>query len=141
MTTSQHREVAAAHIIDTRGRFPLQQRDNIPGTLIPGKIGLFGGHREGNETFLECASGKSMKKSATSYHQSALNTSQVSEGPTHPYVAGGTLSREFYVIRDVPVEPLRLTDGTLFVAEMKVSGAMEKYPRSTENCPPSWREG
>jgi hypothetical protein len=49
--TSQHREVAAALMIDTRGRFLLQQRDNIPGILFPGKIGLFGGPREGDETF------------------------------------------------------------------------------------------
>src|SRR5215468_6548023 len=55
MMIPQHREVAAALLIDTRGRFLLQQRDNVPGILFPGKIGLFGGHREGDETFLECA--------------------------------------------------------------------------------------
>jgi 8-oxo-dGTP diphosphatase len=47
-------QCACALIIDTLGRFLLQQRDNVPGVLYPGMIGLFGGHREGNETFLQC---------------------------------------------------------------------------------------
>ena len=34
--------------------FLLQQRDNVPGTVHPGKIGLFGGHRECGETYLQC---------------------------------------------------------------------------------------
>src|SRR4051794_19466903 len=48
------REIAGAVIFDTSGRLLLQLRDNIPGILYPGKITLFGGHREGDETFLEC---------------------------------------------------------------------------------------
>src|SRR5215472_4577812 len=40
----RHREVAGAVIIDTRGRFLLQQRDDTPRIAQPGKIGLFGGH-------------------------------------------------------------------------------------------------
>ncbi|WP_373456544.1 NUDIX domain-containing protein [Pseudomonas fluorescens] len=36
------------------GRLILQQRDNIPGILHPGKVGLFGGHREGDESFVAC---------------------------------------------------------------------------------------
>ena len=49
-----HRETSGAILIDSLGRFLFQQRDNIPEILYPGMIGLFGGHREGNETFLEC---------------------------------------------------------------------------------------
>ena len=51
---TKHREIAAAVVVDSAGKFLLQQRDNIPGILYPGKVGLFGGHREGSETFLEC---------------------------------------------------------------------------------------
>jgi 8-oxo-dGTP diphosphatase len=36
------------------GRFLLQQRDDITGIIHPGKVGLFGGHREGDEAYLEC---------------------------------------------------------------------------------------
>jgi ADP-ribose pyrophosphatase YjhB (NUDIX family) len=48
------RRIAAAIVFDTSGRLLLQQRDNIPGILYPGRIGLFGGHLEGDETFLNC---------------------------------------------------------------------------------------
>ena len=48
------REIACAIIIDTLGRFLLQQRDDVPGIIHPGKVGVFGGHREGDETFLQC---------------------------------------------------------------------------------------
>jgi 8-oxo-dGTP diphosphatase len=33
------------------GRF---LRDDITGIIHPGKVGLFGGHREGDEAYLEC---------------------------------------------------------------------------------------
>jgi len=48
-------EIAPTVIFDNLGRLLLQQRDDIPGILYPGAIGLFGGHREGEETFLACA--------------------------------------------------------------------------------------
>jgi 8-oxo-dGTP pyrophosphatase MutT (NUDIX family) len=53
MNTPQHHEIAAAIIIDTAGRFLLQQRDDIAGIIHPGKVSLFGGHREGDETYLD----------------------------------------------------------------------------------------
>ena len=49
-----HSETSGAVLIDSLGRFLFQQRDNNPEILYPGMIDLFGGHREGNETFLEC---------------------------------------------------------------------------------------
>jgi 8-oxo-dGTP diphosphatase len=54
MNASRHREIAAAIIIDTFGRFLLQQRDDIVGILHPGNVGLFGGHCEDDEAYLEC---------------------------------------------------------------------------------------
>lgn len=47
-------EVASAILLDMSGRFLLQQRDNSPGILHPGKISLFGGHREAGESYLQC---------------------------------------------------------------------------------------
>jgi hypothetical protein len=35
------RETASAVLIDTAGRLLLQQRDDIPGILFPGMVGLF----------------------------------------------------------------------------------------------------
>jgi NUDIX domain len=49
-----HRETSGAILIDSFGRLLFQQRDNNPEILYPGMIGLFGGHREGEETFLDC---------------------------------------------------------------------------------------
>jgi 8-oxo-dGTP pyrophosphatase MutT (NUDIX family) len=51
---SRHRDISLAILIDSQGRFLFQQRDDVPGIVAQGKIGHFGGHREGNETFLEC---------------------------------------------------------------------------------------
>ena len=48
------REAAAAILFDSLGHLLLQLRDNIPNIRYPGKIGLFGGHREGDESFLDC---------------------------------------------------------------------------------------
>jgi hypothetical protein len=48
------REGAAAILIGSDGRLLLQLRDNLPHVSDPGKIGLFGGRREGDESFLEC---------------------------------------------------------------------------------------
>jgi hypothetical protein len=47
MTKQVRREFAPTIIIDDQDRFLLQQRDDIAGIFYPGKIGLFGGHREG----------------------------------------------------------------------------------------------
>ena len=50
----KRREFSIAILIDSRRRFLLQQRDDIHGIVHPGKVGLFGGHREGEETYLQC---------------------------------------------------------------------------------------
>ena len=47
-------EFASAVLLDSLGRLLLQLRDDIPNIVQPGKIGLFGGHREGGESFLDC---------------------------------------------------------------------------------------
>ena len=118
MTTSQHREVAAALMIDTRGRFLLQLRDNVPGILFPGKIGLFGGHREGDETFLQCAVREVHEEISYFIPPERFEHLATFRG-ADPYFSGGTLWRELYVIRGVPVAPLKVTEGTLFVAELR----------------------
>jgi 8-oxo-dGTP diphosphatase len=118
MTTPQHREVAAALIIDKRGRFLLQQRDNVPGILFPGKIGLFGGHREGDETFLECVV-REIHEEISFFIAPERFEHLASYRGTDPYIAGGTLWRELYVTRDVPVEPLRVTEGSLLIVEIE----------------------
>jgi len=48
------REAAPAILFDPRGHLLLQLRDNIPNIRYPGMLGLFGGHPEGDESFLDC---------------------------------------------------------------------------------------
>ena len=105
-------------MIDTRGRFLLQLRDNIPGLLFPGKIGLFGGYREGAETFIQCAVREAHEE--ISYFVPPERFEHLATfSEADPYFAGGTLWRELYVVRSVPVEPLKVTEGTLFIAELR----------------------
>jgi 8-oxo-dGTP pyrophosphatase MutT (NUDIX family) len=50
----RNRETTGVIVLDTFGRLLLQQRDDVAGITSPGKIELFGGHREDGETPLEC---------------------------------------------------------------------------------------
>lgn len=47
--------VASVILVGAGRRFLLQQRDDIPGIVHPGLLGLFGGHCEAGESALECA--------------------------------------------------------------------------------------
>lgn len=52
--TGSAREGTSALLVSTDGRLLMQLRDDLPHVSDPGKISLFGGRREGTETFLEC---------------------------------------------------------------------------------------
>ncbi len=54
MHTAPGHEIASAILVDILGRFLFQRRDDVPGILSPGKIGLFGGHLETGGTYLQC---------------------------------------------------------------------------------------
>src|ERR1700692_2415690 len=115
MNASEHREIACAIIIDTCGRFLLQQRDNIVGIVHPGKVGLFGGHREGDETFLECV--------VREIHE---EISYLVPAERFEYLASlagkdvdtedGSVRGEFFIVRGIPVNDLIVTEGSLLVA-------------------------
>jgi hypothetical protein len=76
MNAPRHREIACAIIIDTCGRFLLQQRDDIPGIVSPGMVGLFGVTVKAMRRFCNAWFGKYTKRSATSWHPSASITWQ-----------------------------------------------------------------
>ena len=106
------REIAAAVIFDCSGRLLLQLRDDIPNILYPGKIGLFGGHREGEETFLECVV-REIHEELSYYLPPERFESIGSRAGPDSEVPGGTVSAEFFVAREVPVGKLNVTEGTL----------------------------
>jgi 8-oxo-dGTP diphosphatase len=113
---SPHREISFAILIDSQGRFLFQQRDDVPGIVAPGKIGLFGGHREADETFLDCVVREVQEE--TGLALSPVNFVHVAtyRGPDIE-VEAGSLSAECYVVRDVPADRVHVTEGSLLIAE------------------------
>lgn len=116
MSASRHREFACAILIDTFDRFLLQQRDDVPGVFQRGKIGLFGGHREGDETSLQCIVREIHEE--LSYFLPPENFIHLTSYDGDDIdVAGGTVHGEFFVARGVPVEQLIVTEGSLLIVK------------------------
>jgi 8-oxo-dGTP pyrophosphatase MutT (NUDIX family) len=67
------REGPSALLISTDGRPLLQLRDGLPHVSDPGKIGLFGGRREGDESFLDCVVREVHEEIGLYLQRSALN--------------------------------------------------------------------
>jgi 8-oxo-dGTP pyrophosphatase MutT (NUDIX family) len=120
----RHRETASAILIDTRGRFLLQQRDEVSGIAQAGKIGLFGGHREERETYLECVVREIYEE--IGYFISPDRFQHLASYNGTEFDADcGTLRSEFFVVRDVPVGALNVTEGSLLVVEPDKLGVIE----------------
>ena len=116
MSASRRREFACAILIDTFDRFLLQQRDDVPGVFQRGKIGLFGGHREGDETYLQCIVREIHEE--VSYFLPPENFIRLTSYDGDDIdVAGGTVRGEFFVARGVPVERLIVTEGSLLIVK------------------------
>jgi 8-oxo-dGTP diphosphatase len=109
------REIASAILIDPLGRFILQQRDDIPDIYQPGKVGLFGGHREGDETYLQCIIREVREEIGYALPPRSFEFLTGYEGPDLDVMDGGTIHAEFFVVRDVQVDSLMVTEGSLLV--------------------------
>jgi 8-oxo-dGTP pyrophosphatase MutT (NUDIX family) len=116
MNKSQRREISCAILIDTRGRFLLQQRDDVPNILQPGKVSLFGGHREGNETYLQCVVREIQEE--ISYFVSPERFEHLASYDGVELEAEvGRVHGEFFIAREIPVDRLEVTEGSLLVIE------------------------
>jgi 8-oxo-dGTP diphosphatase len=115
MNVLQYREITGAILIDTGGRFLLQQRDDINGIVHPGKVGLFGGHREGDETFLECVV-REIHEEIGYFVPSERFEYLASLAGKDVDVEEGSLRAEFFIVRGIPVNDLIVTEGSLLVA-------------------------
>ena len=124
MTELRHREIACAILVDTFGRLLLQRRDDIPGIFFPGRIGLFGGHREGNETFLECVV-REIYEETSYYVPPERFTLLASHEGDDPEVENGTVRSEFFIADHIPVEDLMITEGALLIADPNELAAIE----------------
>lgn len=108
------REVAAAILVGTCGRLLLQQRDDIPGLLYAGMIGLFGGHREGEETGVETALRELEEELGLAFTPERLEPlATISVA----YPRGGGVEGQYFVVRDVPLDRIRVTEGAPLIVE------------------------
>lgn len=114
MTEARPREFASAILIDTRGRLLFQQRDDTPGIRYPGKVGLFGGHREGGETSLQCVCREVREEISYALAPDRFEW-MASYAAVDP--EGGRVIGEFYIVRGIPTEALRITEGSLVIVE------------------------
>ena len=115
------REIAGAVIFDTSGRLLLQLRDDVPGILYPGKVTLFGGHREGDETFLECVVREIHEELSFFIPPERFEPVARRTGPDKE-VPGGIVHAEIFVTRDVPVDRLFVTEGSLKIVSVDELG-------------------
>jgi 8-oxo-dGTP diphosphatase len=116
MTELRHREIACAILVDTLGRLLLQRRDDIPGILFPGRIGLFGGHRERNESFLECVV-REIYEEIRYYVPPERFALLARHDGVDPEIENGTVRSEFFISCNIPAEDLVITEGALLVAK------------------------
>lgn len=114
---TKRRETAPTVVIDTHGRLLLQRRDNIPNILYPGMIGLFGGHREGDESFLECAVRELSEELSYQIPPSRFEYLGCRES-ADSRVQDSFVRAEFFLVKDVPFDQLTITEGTLVVHEL-----------------------
>jgi 8-oxo-dGTP diphosphatase len=115
-------EVASAVLIDTLGRYLFQRRDDVPGILSPGKVGLFGGHREAGETYLQCVVREVHEEIGYFVRPERFKFLAPYERLDSIH---GMIRGELYIVRGVPTDKLRITEGTLVVAERADLSALE----------------
>ena len=109
-----YREIAAAILIGSCGRMLFQQRDNIPGLLYAGLVGLFGGHREGSETPLECVMRELHEETGIAF---AADRFQPLVSVEIAYPAGGGVKGSFFIVRGVPIDDVVITEGQPLVIQ------------------------
>ncbi|MCV0387485.1 MAG: NUDIX hydrolase [Nitrobacter sp.] len=110
MSNQYTREIAAALLIDVSGNLLLQRRDNVPHIIQPGKVGLFGGHREGDETFLECVV-REIAEEITQHIPAERFQHLFSLDGADPERPGGHLRGEFFISYGVQTDTLVVTEG------------------------------
>jgi 8-oxo-dGTP pyrophosphatase MutT (NUDIX family) len=111
------REGASAILLDTEGRLLLQLRDDLPHIRDPGKISLFGGRREGSESFLDCIVREVQEE--IGYYLPPARFERIGRwfGPDYAF-PGDTFHGEIFLADEVPVDELTITEGALRIVAM-----------------------
>lgn len=110
-------EGTSAILVSTDGRLLLQLRDNLPHVSDPGRIGLFGGGREGDESFLDCIVREVHEEIGLYLPPERFEFIASYLGPD-PTTAIGIRRGHVYVARDVPVDQLTVTEGRLRIVAL-----------------------
>lgn len=116
-TPSPKREGTSAILVSTDGHLLLQVRDDVPHISDPGKISLFGGRREGKESFLDCVVREVHEEIGLHLPPERFELIGTYFGPDH-LTPGGTRHGHVYVARNVPVDQLTVTEGALRVVAL-----------------------
>jgi len=112
------RESAAAILLDEDGRLLMQLRDDVPNIREPGKIGLFGGRREGDESFLDCIVREIQEELGYDLPPSRFELLARWSGPDYA-APEGTIHAELFLARGVPVEKLTIAEGALKIVAIE----------------------
>jgi 8-oxo-dGTP diphosphatase len=109
---SMLREGASAILFDADGNLLLQLRDNLPNIRDPGKVSLFGGRREGDESFLDCIVREVHEE--IGYYLAPTRFENIGRwsGPDYAF-PGHTFCGEIFLARGIPVEQITITEGRL----------------------------
>jgi 8-oxo-dGTP diphosphatase len=128
------REFAPTIILDDRDRFLLQQRDDIAGIFYPGKIGLFGGHRERDESFLDCAVREVHEELGHYIAPERFEFLASYQGPDLA-VQGGILCVNFFIVRNVSADKLLVSEGRLLLVSRSDLAALDpKFTPTTRHA-------
>ncbi len=126
------REGTSALLVSTDGRLLLQLRDDLPHVSDPGKISLFGGRREGTETFLECVVREVHEEIGYYLPPQRFELIGSYSGPDYS-TPGGSLRGEVFLARDVPIDQLTVTEGRLaIVAVDELARIRDRLARPAE---------
>lgn len=104
------------------GRFLLQQRDDITGIIHPGKVGLFGGHREGDEAYLECIV-REIYEEIRYFVPAELFEYLAGLHGIATDIDGGSVRSQFFIARDIPA--VVITEGSLLIVKPSELAQME----------------
>jgi 8-oxo-dGTP diphosphatase len=111
------REGASAILFSTDGRLLFQLRDNVPGISDPGKLGFFGGGREGDESFLDCVVREIHEEIGYFISPERFEFIGRYVGPDL-WTPNSTLHAELFLAREVPIEGLTISEGKLKVVAL-----------------------
>lgn len=106
-------EFSCALLIDTLGRFLLQQRDDIPGIYFPGRVGCFGGHRENGESSLQCVVREIHEEISYFVAPERFRHLVTYDGIVNS--DGATARGEIFVADGIPAHGLVVTEGSLLI--------------------------